>query len=82
MGKAVRVDEASRLAKALAKGAEYLIVGHRRFRILEVEGEYYDPIDPEEIRAVEEALHDDTDVLDPEEGRNYLKEQLRQYGIG
>lgn len=87
LGKAVRIDDDDRLAKALAEGAEFLIVGRRRFRLVEVtespgEGEWYEPTDPEEVRALEEALHDDSEPFGPEEGRKYLKERLRQHGIG
>lgn len=82
MGKAVRIDEDSRLAEALASGVEYLIVGQRQFRIVEVTGWFYEPTDPDEVMAVEEALHEDSQVLGSEEGRTYLTEELRKYGIG
>lgn len=86
MGKVVRIED-GQLAKALVSGAEYLIVGHRRFRLIEVKEDepeeegFYEPTDSEEIRALEEALHDKSELLDAEEGRKFLKEQLRQHGI-
>lgn len=82
MGKAVRIEKDSQLAEALANGVEYLIVGERQFRIVEVMREFYEPIGPDEVLAVEEALLDDSEVLGPEEGRKYLTEQLKKYGIG
>lgn len=87
MGKAVRIGENHRLAKALAEGAEYLVVGRRRFRLIEVEaddqmdGDFYEPSDAGGIQALEEALRDDSRLLDADEGRKFLKERLRENGI-
>lgn len=87
MGKPFRIDD-DRLVRALEEGTEIVIVGRRRFRLVEVEGDnqvegdFYEPTDPDEIRALEEALHDDSEPMGAEEGRNYLKDRLRQHGIG
>lgn len=43
--------------------------------------DFYAPIDPEEMKAVEAALHDESEVLDPEEGRKYLLKELRKLGV-
>jgi tRNA(Ile2) C34 agmatinyltransferase TiaS len=88
VGKALRVRGNDRLAQAVAEGVEFLIIGRRRFQLVEVEGEepveevFYEPTDPEEIRVVEEALRDNSRVMEADEGRQYLKERLRQHGIG
>ena len=87
MGKVVRIED-GQLARALVEGVEYLIAGQRRFRLVEVkgdepeEGDFCQPTDPLEIQALKEALHDDSELMGAEEGRTYLKEQLRQHGIG
>lgn len=86
MGKPFRIED-DRLVRALEEGTEIVIVGRRRFRLVEVEGDdlvedgFYEPKDPDEIRALEEALHDDSELMGAEEGRNYLKERLRHHGI-
>lgn len=87
MGKSYRIDD-DRLVRALEEGTDIVIVGRRRFRLVEVEGDpqveddFYEPADPDEIRALEEALHDDSELIGSEVGRNYLKERLRYHGIG
>lgn len=88
MGKAVRIAKGDRLTKVLAEGTECLNVGRRRFRPVEVKADdnaepaFYEPKDPEEIRVLEEALNDDSELLGVEEGRSFLRERLRQHGIG
>lgn len=84
MSKAIRIRDGE-LARALESGAEYLIVGQRRFLLVEVDDtghEVYDVTDPEEIELVLEAMQDTGPVLSGEEARAYLKARLKEHGIG
>ncbi len=84
MPKAVRVHD-DNLRRALEAGAEYLIVGNRRFLLVEVadqgEGEYYDVTDPEEVQILDEALQDKGHRLRGEEARQHLIARLKEYGV-
>lgn len=65
--------------------AEYLIIGRRRFLLVEVDeasDERYFVTDPEEAALVREALRDTSARLSPEGAREYLKARLREHGIG
>lgn len=65
MAKVVRVQHGE-LERALEQGAEYLIVGNRRFFLVEIreeDADYYDVTDPEEMEIVQEALDDDSPLL-------------------
>lgn len=73
------------LERALEAGAEYLVVGNRRYRLVEVEshdGDYYEPTSPEEIRVVRDALADQSPRLKGEAAREYLRARLQEHGIG
>lgn len=83
--KSYRVQD-EEVSRAITGGANYLLVGKRRFKIVEVaevpaEPESYEVTDPEELRVLEEALNDKSRLLRGEEAREYLKARLREHGI-
>lgn len=84
MTKAVRVQDGD-LCRALEAGAEYLIVGNRRFLLVEVadqgECEFYDVTAPEEVQILDEALQDTSRRLRGAEARQYLMARLKEYGV-
>lgn len=82
MAKVVRIQD-RRLAHEI-QDAEYLEIDGKRFLLVEVESSEtgdYEVTDPDEIRAIEEALGDTSPLLDSEEARRYLKTKLREHGI-
>lgn len=84
MSKAIRIRDGE-LAQALEAGADYLIVGKRRFLLVEVDDvgdDMYEVTDPVEIELVLEAMQDTSPVLSGEEARAYLKARLKEHGIG
>lgn len=84
MGKAVRVKD-KELLRVLEAGADYLIVGNRRFLLVEVadegEGESYDVTNPDEVKVLDEALQDTSPRLRGEEARQFLRDRLKAYGV-
>ncbi len=84
MEKAIQVQDPE-LLSALQEGADYLIVGKRRFLLVEVEegeaGTFYDVQDPEEIEVARRALRDDSRRLAGEEAGAYLVNRLKEHGI-
>lgn len=83
MAKVVRIQD-RRLAREI-QDAEYLEIDGRRFLLVEVESQdtdEYEVTDPDEIRAVEEALGDTSPLLDNEEALRYVKTKLREHGLG
>lgn len=84
MSKVVQVRD-EEVIRAVEEGAEYLIIGQRRFLLVEVDeagDEPYFVTDPEEAALVREALQDTSARLSPEAAREYLKARLREHGIG
>ena len=80
----VHDDEVSR---ALLDGVNYLLVGKRRFKVIEVtdvpdepEG-FYEVMDPDELRILERTRTGNPRYLRGEEAREYLKARLSEHGI-
>ncbi|HLO04754.1 MAG TPA: hypothetical protein VK191_16735 [Symbiobacteriaceae bacterium] len=84
MAKAVRVQD-EQLRRALETGVDYLIIDNRRFLLVEVtdqgEGDHYDVTDPEELKAVDEALQETSRTLRGAEARAYLDARLKEHGV-
>lgn len=84
MAKAIRVQDDD-LRRALEAGAEYLIVGNRRFLLVEIDdqgdGEFYDVTDPEEVQILDEAIQDQSRRLRGAEARQHLLARLKEYGV-
>lgn len=84
MAKAVRVAN-EELLRVLEAGADYLIVGNRRFLLVEVadpgDCEFYDVTEPDEVKILDEALQDQSRRLSGAEAREYLAAKLREHGI-
>jgi hypothetical protein len=71
--------------RAVEEGADLLVIGRRRFLLVEVDeatNEPYRVTDPEEAALVREALQDTSPRLSGEAARGYLKARLREHGIG
>jgi len=70
--------------RAVEEGADLLVIGRRRFLLVEVDeatDEPYRVTDPEEAALVREALQDTSPRLSGEAAREYLKARLREHGI-
>lgn len=83
MEKAVQVRDVE-LIRAVEEGAEYLIIGQRRFLLVELDDssreEPIDVTDPEEIALIRKALASKRPLLSGEEARAYVRDRLKQYG--
>lgn len=84
MKKAIQIRDTD-VIRAIEEGADYLVIGQRRFLLVEIDEatqEPYRPTDPEEVALVREALNDTSPRLSGEAAREYLKARLREHGIG
>ncbi|HWI60554.1 MAG TPA: hypothetical protein VNT75_01810 [Symbiobacteriaceae bacterium] len=84
LAKSVRVND-KELCRVLEAGADYLIVGNRRFLLVEVDepgdGDFYDVTDPDEVRALDAALQDKSPVRRGTEARQRLRTRLKEHGV-
>lgn len=84
MARAVRIQD-EELRRALEAGTDYLIVGNRRFLLVEVvdqgECQFYDVTDPEEIQVLDEALQDTSPTLRGAMARERLRARLKEHGV-
>lgn len=84
MSKSIQVRDAE-LIRAVEAGAEYLVIGKRRFLLVQVDEaseEPYHVTDPEEVALVREALQDTSPRLSGDAAREFLKARLREHGVG
>lgn len=83
MTRSVRVGDGE-LIRAVEEGAEYLIIGQRRFRLVEVdsnaEEEPYDVTDPDEIALIRKALDNTRPLLSGDEARAYVQARTKKHG--
>lgn len=83
MTNAVRVQDGA-LIRAVEEGVEYLIIGQRRFRLVEVdspaEEEPYDVTDPKEIALIRKALDNTRPLLSGDEARAYVQAGIKKHG--
>lgn len=83
MGKSVHVRDLD-LIRAVEEGAEYLIIGQRRFRLVEADAsvreEPHDVTDPDEIALIRKALDNSRPLLSGDEARAYVQNRLKKHG--
>ncbi|HEY3365713.1 MAG TPA: hypothetical protein VGK74_11710 [Symbiobacteriaceae bacterium] len=83
MSKSVRVRD-TELIRAVEEGAEYLVIGQRRFLFVAVDDspsdESHDVTDPQEIALIRKALDNTRPLLSGAEARVYLQARLKQHG--
>lgn len=73
------------LIRAVEEGAEYLVIGRRRFRLIEVPNgaeEPHDVTDPEEVALIEKALRDTRPPLSADQARAYVQDRLKKHDAG
>ena len=83
MSKPIHIRDAE-VIRAIEEGADYLVIGQRRFLLVEVEEateEAYHVTDPDELALIREALRDTSPRLSGEAAREYLRARLREHGI-
>lgn len=83
MSKPIHIRD-TEVIRAIEEGADCLVIGQRRFLLVEVEeatDEPYRITDPEEAALVREALKDTSPRLSGEAAKDYLKARLREHGI-
>jgi hypothetical protein len=83
MNKPIQIRD-EEVIRAVEEGADCLIIGGKRFLLVEVDeatDEPYHVTDPEEVALVREALQDTSPRLSGEDAREYLKARLREHGI-
>lgn len=83
MSKSIQVRDPE-VIRAVKDGAEYLIIDHRRFLLVEVDtatDKPYHVSDPEEAAVVREALQDTSPRLSGKAAREYLKARTREHGV-
>ncbi|HYG60917.1 MAG TPA: hypothetical protein VD902_22800 [Symbiobacteriaceae bacterium] len=83
MSKPIHIRDTD-VIRAVEEGADLLVIGRRRFLLVEVDeatDEPYRVTDPEEAALVREALQDTSPRLSGEAAREYLKARLREHGI-
>lgn len=84
MSKVIHVRD-EQIIRAVEEGAEYLVIGQRRFRLVEAPEdteEVHDVTDPEEVALIEKALRDTRPPLSGDEARAYVQARLKEYGAG
>lgn len=84
MSKPIHIRD-TEVIRAVEEGADLLVIGRRRFLLVEVDKAADQPhlvTDPEEAALVREALQDTSPRLSGEAAREYLKACLREHGIG
>lgn len=83
MSKSIHVRDAE-LIRAVEEGAEYLIIGQRRFLLVEVGDnaaeEPYDVSDPDEIALIRKVLDNARPLLSGDEAQAYVQARLRKHG--
>lgn len=83
MSKPIHIRD-TEVIRAIEDGADCLVIGQRRFLLVEVDEateETYRITDPEEAELVRQALKDTSPRLSGEAARDYLKARLREHGI-
>lgn len=83
MGKPIHIRD-TELIRAIEEGADCLVIGQRRFLLVELEeatNEPYRITDPEEALLVREAVKDASPRLSGDAARDYLRARLREHGI-
>lgn len=84
MSKSIRIRD-HEVIRAVEAGADSLMIGQRRFLLVEVDAatdEPYRVTDPAEAALVREALQDNSPRLSGEAAREYLRARMRENGIG
>lgn len=73
-----------KLIRAVEEGAEYLVIGQRRFLLVEMDDtadtEPYRVTDPEEISMLRRALQNSEPLLTGDEALDYVQSQLKKHG--
>jgi hypothetical protein len=71
------------LIRAVEEGADCLIIGQRRFLLVEIDEATEEPYhpDPEEVALIREAVRDTSPRLSGEAAREFLKARLRDHGV-
>lgn len=83
MSKPIRISD-TEVIRAIEEGADCLVIGQRRFLLVEVEEATEEPhviTAPEEAELVREAVKDTSPRLSGEAARDFLKARLREHGI-
>lgn len=84
MSKPIHIRD-TEVIRAVEEGADYLVIGSRRFLLVEVDeatDEPYSVTDPDEVTLIREALQDTSPRLSGEAAREYLRARLREHGVG
>lgn len=83
MSKPIHIRD-TEVIRAVEEGADCLVIGQRRFLLVEVEEATDEPChvtDPDEVAFIREALRDTSPRLSGDAAREYLKARLREHGI-
>ena len=83
MSKPIHIRD-NEVIRAIEAGADCLVIGRRRFLLVEVNEATEEPYritDSEEAALVSEALKDTSPRMSGEAAREYLKARLREHGI-
>lgn len=83
MSKPIHIRDAD-VIRAIEEGADYLVIGQRRFLLVEVDEateEPYRVTDPDEATLIREALHDSSPRVSGDAAREFLKSRLREHGV-
>jgi hypothetical protein len=83
VSKPIHIRDAD-VIRAIEQGADFVVIGQRRFLLVEVDEatqDAYQVTDPEDVALVREALQDTSPRLSGEAARDYLKARLREHGV-
>lgn len=83
MEKAIHVRDVE-LIRAVEEGAEYLIIGQRRFLLVEMDDRNHDEpddvTDPGEVALIRKALDNTRPLMSGDEARAYVQNRLNKHG--